>query len=124
MSGKPKPAKPGSGGKATSSSRGPAKGAVPHPSEYVPKLTTTKREEAEVRALEKRVAEGAPARGSMEVAETEFSQLPLSRYTLNALHAAKFRVMTQIQRTAIYHALAGRDILGAAKTGSGKTLSE
>lgn len=31
--------------------------------------------------------------------------------------------MTEIQRCAIPHALAGRDILGASKTGSGKTLS-
>jgi ATP-dependent RNA helicase DDX10/DBP4 len=32
-------------------------------------------------------------------------------------------IATEIQAAAIPHALAGRDILGAAKTGSGKTLS-
>ena len=31
--------------------------------------------------------------------------------------------MTEIQRCSIPHGLAGRDILGASKTGSGKTLS-
>jgi ATP-dependent RNA helicase DDX10/DBP4 len=31
--------------------------------------------------------------------------------------------MTEIQRCTITHGLAGRDILGASKTGSGKTLS-
>lgn len=31
--------------------------------------------------------------------------------------------MTEIQRCALPHALGGRDILGASRTGSGKTLS-
>jgi ATP-dependent RNA helicase DDX10/DBP4 len=31
--------------------------------------------------------------------------------------------MTEIQRCSIVHSLSGRDILGASKTGSGKTLS-
>lgn len=87
-------------------------------------MTTTKREEAEIRGLEKRIAEESPAAGSMDAVAAEFTELPLSRYTLAGLNKAKFRTMTQIQRVAIPHALAGRDILGAAKTGSGKTLGE
>ena len=52
-----------------------------------------------------------------------FKDLPISSSTIKGLHDASFTEMTLIQRAAIPHALAGRDILGAAKTGSGKTLS-
>lgn len=39
-----------------------------------------------------------------------------------ALRNCKFKVPTKIQCGAIPHALVDRDILAAAKTGSGKTL--
>lgn len=52
-----------------------------------------------------------------------FDELPLSFRTQQSLQLAKLQVATEIQAAAIPHALAGRDILGAAKTGSGKTLS-
>ncbi|XP_057971648.1 DEAD-box ATP-dependent RNA helicase 32 isoform X2 [Malania oleifera] len=52
-----------------------------------------------------------------------FSQLPLSKKTKSGLSESKYVKMTDIQRLALPHALCGRDILGAAKTGSGKTLS-
>lgn len=52
-----------------------------------------------------------------------FDSLPLSQRTLQGLSLAKLEIATEIQAAAIPHALAGRDILGAAKTGSGKTLS-
>lgn len=48
----------------------------------------------------------------------------LSKRTLSALTAANLTVATDIQAAAIPHALTGRDILGAAKTGSGKTLGK
>jgi hypothetical protein len=71
------------------------------------KLSTTKREEAEIRQLEARIKEESPPPGSVDATASEFSQLPLSRYTHTGLERGKFRVMTQIQRIAIMHALAG-----------------
>lgn len=52
-----------------------------------------------------------------------FAELPLSSKTQDALVEAKFTHLTKIQKAAIPHALAGRDILAAARTGSGKTLA-
>jgi DEAD/DEAH box helicase len=118
----------GKGGSGKPFSKGGAAGGAggKKKKDYEPvvKITTTKREESEIKILEKRIVEEAPAEGSMEATAAAFTDLPLSRYTLSALDKAKFRTMTQIQRVAIPHALVGRDILGAAKTGSGKTLGE
>ena len=77
----------------------------------------------DIQELERRIQEEAPESGSQEGLKANFSQLPISRYTLQGLVAANYKKMTKIQRQAIPHALAGRDILGAAKTGSGKTLA-
>ena len=52
-----------------------------------------------------------------------FTSLPISKRTKDCLQEGKLIVATDIQAAALPHALAGRDILGAAKTGSGKTLS-
>jgi hypothetical protein len=71
------------------------------------KLSTTKREEAEIKQLEARIAAEAPPPGSSESSASDFAQLPLSRYTQTGLQRGKFRSMTQIQRIAIPHALAG-----------------
>jgi len=49
--------------------------------------------------------------------------MPISSKTLDSLTNNSLTIATDIQAAAIPHALAGRDILGAAKTGSGKTLS-
>ncbi|CAI0437180.1 unnamed protein product [Linum tenue] len=56
-------------------------------------------------------------------AATKFSELPLSKKTMDALKKAGYVKMTEIQRASLPHALCGRDVLGAAKTGSGKTLA-
>lgn len=53
----------------------------------------------------------------------KFSELNLSERTMKAINDMPYETMTEIQQRAIPPALAGRDVLGAAKTGSGKTLS-
>ncbi|CAI7615043.1 unnamed protein product [Penicillium bialowiezense] len=53
----------------------------------------------------------------------EFSQLNLSEKTMQGIKDMGFTTMTEIQQRTIPALLAGRDVLGAAKTGSGKTLS-
>eukprot|EP00793_Prasinoderma_coloniale_P000014 PRCOL_00005522-RA len=52
-----------------------------------------------------------------------FADLPLSERTQSALAAAGFESLTAIQAATLPLALAGRDVLGAAKTGSGKSLA-
>ena len=54
---------------------------------------------------------------------TSFSQLGLSTQTLGALARAGFTQPTPIQAQAIPHALAGKDVVGAAATGTGKTAA-
>jgi ATP-dependent RNA helicase DDX10/DBP4 len=53
----------------------------------------------------------------------KFQQLPISKNLKDGLRQSGFKNMTSIQRAALPHALCGRDILGAAKTGSGKSLA-
>ena len=80
--------------------------------------------EDEIAALNARIASETPALGSAPPAGVvAFASLPLSNATLSGLAQADYTTMTAIQSASIPHALAGRDILGAAKTGSGKTLS-
>jgi ATP-dependent RNA helicase DDX10/DBP4 len=76
-----------------------------------------------VAALDERISEETPARGSAPAGIAAFASLPLSEPTLRGLAECEYDTMTQIQAAAIPHALAGRDILGAAKTGSGKSLA-
>ncbi|HEX3916241.1 MAG TPA: DEAD/DEAH box helicase [Caulobacteraceae bacterium] len=54
---------------------------------------------------------------------TEFSKLGLSPATLEAVAATGYTEATPIQAEAIPVALAGRDILGIAQTGTGKTAA-
>ena len=53
-----------------------------------------------------------------------FSDLNLSGKTMKAINEMGFDEMTEIQQRGIPPLLAGRDVLGAAKTGSGKTLGK
>ena len=54
---------------------------------------------------------------------TTFSELPLSFALQQRLSAAQFINLTPIQERAIPPALEGRDIIGTAQTGTGKTLA-
>src|SRR5215472_12098586 len=54
---------------------------------------------------------------------TTFSELPLSSALQRKLAAAQFINLTPIQERAIPPALEGRDVIGTAQTGTGKTLA-
>ncbi len=53
----------------------------------------------------------------------DFASLGLAEPLLRALEKARFLRPTAIQETAIPHLLAGRDLLGIAQTGTGKTAA-
>jgi ATP-dependent RNA helicase RhlE len=52
-----------------------------------------------------------------------FSELPISLYVKDRLSFAGFSVPTPVQAAAIPQALAGKDVLATAQTGTGKTLA-
>jgi len=52
-----------------------------------------------------------------------FTELPLSPYTQGRLSSLNFSVPTPVQAAAIPQALAGKDVLATAQTGTGKTLA-
>ena len=52
-----------------------------------------------------------------------FEDLGLSEATLRAVHEAGYTQPTPIQEQAIPYVLMGRDVLGCAQTGTGKTAS-
>src|SRR5215831_17545152 len=54
---------------------------------------------------------------------TTFSELPLASALQRKLASAQFINPTPIQECAIPPALAGRDVIGTADTGTGKTLA-
>ncbi|KAJ1959965.1 putative RNA helicase, partial [Dipsacomyces acuminosporus] len=52
-----------------------------------------------------------------------FSELDLDQWLVDSLKAMAITRPTEIQRACIKHILAGRDVIGGAKTGSGKTAA-
>jgi ATP-dependent RNA helicase RhlE len=57
------------------------------------------------------------------MSEASFSSLGLSSESLAALSAAGYRVPTPIQARGIPPALEGKDVIGCAATGTGKTAA-
>lgn len=53
----------------------------------------------------------------------DFSELGLSADVLKAIADSGYTTPTPIQAQAIPHVLSGRDIMGIAQTGTGKTAS-
>lgn len=77
--------------------------------------------------LQDKAASDLPSVDPVRLPQTEgepqkFTELNLSDKTMKAIGDMGFDTMTEIQQRAIPPLLAGRDVLGAAKTGSGKTL--
>ncbi|TFK54962.1 DEAD-domain-containing protein [Heliocybe sulcata] len=64
-----------------------------------------------------------PEEASTSTAATTFKSLGLIDPLLEALDQLKFTTPTDIQAEALPHALEGRDIIGVASTGSGKTAA-
>ncbi len=56
-------------------------------------------------------------------AQTTFDDLGLSPETLKAVHESGYNTPTPIQAQAIPVVLQGRDVLGIAQTGTGKTAA-
>jgi len=52
-----------------------------------------------------------------------FAELPISPYLQDRLKAAQFVTPTEVQAAAIPHAVAGKDVIATAQTGTGKTLA-
>ena len=59
----------------------------------------------------------------MQNVSVPFSEMPLSPYMQEKLTSAKFSMPTPVQAAAIPQALAGKDVLATAMTGTGKTLA-
>lgn len=82
------------------------------------KAKPNERERLEIERLETRIASETPARGSQLGGAKTFEFFPLSEASRHGLRACGFTLPTKIQVGALPHALAGRDVLAAAKTGS------
>ena len=52
-----------------------------------------------------------------------FSEFTISQYTKERLESARFSIPTPVQAATIPQALAGKDVLATAQTGTGKTLA-
>jgi superfamily II DNA/RNA helicase len=69
------------------------------------------------------IAPSAPLSGTLIGQMPTFSELGLAPEILRAVEGEGYTEPTPIQAQAIPHVLAGRDLLGAAQTGTGKTAA-
>ena len=60
---------------------------------------------------------------AMPVDFVSFTDLPLSKAVLQAVHTLNFSTLTPIQAKILPHTLAGQDAIGQAQTGTGKTAT-
>ncbi|KAI8373551.1 ATP-dependent RNA helicase HAS1 [Choanephora cucurbitarum] len=72
---------------------------------------------------EKEVEEEKPAEVAEETVDLNFESLDCHENTKKAIKDMGFTQMTEVQAKTIPPLLEGRDVLGAAKTGSGKTVA-
>jgi len=119
-----------------------AKGETPIPEEAGEKKKKKRKKSAsvgeveqskpEAEAVDEKEEEEEPALSKQEQAsihppgffsEATFEALNVCEPLKRALKENKFVTLTEIQAKSIPHLLAGKDVLAAAKTGSGKTLS-
>jgi ATP-dependent RNA helicase RhlE len=75
------------------------------------------------RKLRVRAAIASANRKREKTIMQSFSELPLSPYTQERLSSLNFSIPTPVQAAAIPQALAGKDVLATAQTGTGKTLA-
>ena len=75
-------------------------------------------------------SEGVQESSTQHAAESQsagvperFSEIPISKYVKERLAMARFTTPTPVQAAAIPQALAGKDVLATAQTGTGKTLA-
>ncbi|CCI48540.1 hypothetical protein ABG067_000573 [Albugo candida] len=92
--------------------------------------STTAKEESQENSAPIKTTEAAAEQQESNVGDGEryfsnefFRSLPLSEPTQRALSEMGFDKMTKIQAKSIAPLLSGHDLIAAAKTGSGKTLS-
>lgn len=84
----------------------------------VPVVKFTK---AKTPAVPKAVAPVVPVEATPVISENGFHALGLITPLMKAIESSGYTIPTPIQEQTIPHLLAGRDVLGQAQTGSGKT---